>query len=260
MRKLLRLAVLIVVAGALVAGGLTAAAMTTAGVWHHGGTADLAKLAPLGVAASEASTVYAADGKTVLGVFQGSVNRKPVPLSEIPKVLIKAVLDTEDHRFYIHGGFDIRSSLRALASDSSKSGGLQGGSTITQQLVKQLYLNSQQKLSRKIKEAVIADRLQRKYTKNQILEAYLNVIYLGNSAYGVEAAANEYFNEHASQLTLPQAALLAGIIQDPSGYDPLLNPAAAHTRRADVLDHMVQYHDITAAQAKAADATPLPTS
>ncbi len=259
MRKLLRLVVLVAVAGALVAGGVTAVAVAAAGVWNHGGTADFETLAPLGITASEASTVYAADGTTVLGVFQGAVNRKPVPISQVSPVLVKSVVDTEDHKFYLHGGFDIPSTLRAAAANGSNSG-VQGGSTITQQLVKQLYLTSQQKLSRKIKEAVIAQRLQEKYSKNQILEAYLNVIYLGNGAYGVEAAANEYFGEDVSQITLPQAALLAGLIQDPTGYDPLLNPAAARIRRSQVLDHMVQYHSITRAQADAANATPLPTA
>ena len=116
-----------------------------------------------------------------------------------------------------------------------------------------MYLTSERKLSRKIKEAVLADRLERQYTKDQILQAYLNTIYLGNGAYGVEAAANVYFNEHASQLTLPQAALLAGLIQNPSGYDPILAPAAARTRRAEVLARMVHYGDITQAQADAAN-------
>ena len=107
---------------------------------------------------------------------------------------------------------------------------------------------------------MLADRLERKYTKDQILQAYLNTIYLGNGAYGVEAAANVYFGEHASQLNLPQAALLAGLIQNPSGYDPILDPADARTRRSQVLSRMLHYGDITAAQAAAANRVPLPTS
>ena len=171
-----------------------------------------------------------------------------------------AVLDTEDHRFFVHGGFDIPSMIRALAADSSTSGGIQGGSTIAQQLVKNEYLTSERTLSRKIKEAVLADRLERKYTKDQILNAYLNSIYLGNGAYGVEAAANKYFGEHATQVTLAQAALLAGLIQNPSGYDPIFNPVAARDRRSQVLDRMVHYDDATPAQAAAANRTPLPTA
>ena len=107
---------------------------------------------------------------------------------------------------------------------------------------------------------MLADRLERKYSKNQILQAYLNTIYLGNGAYGVEAAANIYFGEHATQLNLPQAALLAGLIQNPSGYDPILDPADARTRRSQVLARMLHYGDITAAQAAAAERVPLPTS
>ena len=235
--------------------------MVGTGLLHHTATADAVPLPPLGSqAALGGSTVYAADGKTVLAVLHASQDRKPIALTQVSKVLITAVLDTEDHRFYLHGGFDIPSTIRALAADSSGDGGIQGGSTITQQLVKQTYLTSVRKLSRKIKEAVLADRLERKYTKDQILQAYLNTIYLGNGAYGVEAAANVYFNEHASQLTLPQAALLAGLIQNPSGYDPILAPPTARTRRAEVLARMVHYGDITAAQAAAANRVPLPTS
>src|SRR6202043_1898558 len=148
----------------------------------------------------------------------------------------------------------------ALAADSSGSGGIQGGSTIAQQLVKQTYLTSARKLSRKIKEAVLADRLQRKYTKDQILDAYLNTIYLGNGAYGVEAAANVYFGEHASQVTLPQAALLAGLIQNPSGDDPIHNPQDARTRRSKVIARMLHYRHISQADADEANATALPTS
>ncbi len=253
--------VAIIAAGAML---ITAAVVSLAVVGNHlvrhSVTADAVPLPPLGnQTALGGSTVYAADGKTVLAVLHASQDRKPVALSQVSKVLITAVLDTEDHRFFLHGGFDIPSTIRALAADSSGSG-LQGGSTITQQLVKQTYLTSVRKLSRKIKEAVLADRLERKYSKDQILQAYLNTIYLGNGAYGVEAAANVYFNEDASQLTLPQAALLAGLIQNPSGYDPILSPAPARTRRAEVLDRMVHYGDVTAAQAAAANQVPLPTS
>jgi len=258
--RLLRF-VAIVAASALVLTGVVAGlAMVGSGLLHHTATADAVPLPPLnGDAALGGSTVYAADGTTVLAVLHASEQRKPVQLSQVSKVLVTAVLDTEDHRFFLHGGFDIPSTIRALAADSSGSGGIQGGSTIAQQLVKLTYLTSERKLSRKIKEAVLADRLERQYTKDQILDAYLNTIYLGNGAYGVEAAANVYFGEHASQLTLPQAALLAGLIQNPSGYDPILAPAAARTRRSEVLARVVHYGDATAVAAAAANRTPLPT-
>jgi penicillin-binding protein 1A len=259
--RLLRLVAITAASATLLTGAVTGVAAAGTGLVHHAATADALPLAALtSQAALGGSTVYAADGTTVLANLHASQDRKPVPLSQVAKVLITAVLDTEDHRFYLHGGFDIPSTVRALAADSSGSGGIQGGSTIAQQLVKQTYLTSARKLSRKIKEAVLADRLERKYTKNQILQAYLNTIYLGNGAYGVEAAANVYFGKAASQLTLPQAALLAGLIQNPSGYDPILAPADARTRRSEVLSRMVHYRDVTAAQAAAANRVPLPTT
>lgn len=260
MHKLARF-VSIAVAGALV---LTAAVTGTiavvGGLVSHAGSATAAPLPALGSTLAQPSIVYADDGKTVLAVLAAAENRTPVKLSQVSPILVHAVLDTEDERFYQHGGVDIPSTLRALASDTSAGGGgLQGGSTITQQLVKQTYLNSSRTITRKLKEAVLAERLQRRYTKNQILQAYLNTIYLGHGAYGVEAAAGEYFAVHANQVTLPEAALLAGMIQDPNGYDPIADPVAARARRTEVLARMVHYHTITPAQAAAANATPLPT-
>jgi penicillin-binding protein 1A len=245
----------------VITGAVAAAASIGVQLLHRSASAELLPLAPLSSdSALGGSTVYADDGTTVLAVLHASEDRKPVQLNQIAPVLITAVLDTEDHRFFVHGGFDIPSIVRALVSDSSATGGFQGGSTIAQQLVKNTYLTSERKLSRKIKEAVLADRLERKYSKDQILDAYLNSVYLGNGAYGVEAAANKYFGEHASRLTLAQAALLAGLIQNPSGYDPILNPAGARDRRSDVLARIVHYGHATAAQAAAANRTPLPTT
>lgn len=251
---------IILSAAAVLAGAVTGFTVILVGMVAHATSAEAVPLTPLSAPPEVGSTVYAADGTTVLAVLHASANRKPIPIKQVPQVLINAVLDTEDARFFEHGGFDIPSTIRALASDSSANGGLQGGSTITQQVVKNTYLSPERKLSRKITEAVLAVRLQQKYTKTQILEAYLNTIYLGNGAYGVEAAAEEYWNETASVLTVPQSALLAGIIQDPSGYDPLLQPVAARSRRAVVLARMVHYHSITQAEADQANATPLPTT
>jgi membrane peptidoglycan carboxypeptidase len=257
--RLTRLAALAAASAAVLAGSVSAFAALGVGLAHGAASASIPPLAPLVDASLAGSTVYADDGTTVLAVLKDSQTRLPVALDQVSKTMITAVLDTEDHRFYTHGGFDIPSIVRAFAADSSGSS-LQGGSTIAQQLVKQTYLSSERKLSRKIKEAVLADRLERQYSKNQILQAYLNTIYLGNGAYGVEAAANTYFGEHAGQLTLPQAALLAGLIQNPNGYDPLLKPSEARTRRAEVLARMRVYGDITAAEESEADAAPLPTS
>ncbi len=233
--------------------------MVSAEGLHRAATIRDAALPALSIQPDQQSTVYAADGKTVLAVFRGADLRVPVALSRVAKVGVTAVIDTEDHRFYQHGGVDVRSLLRAVLDDASGSN-LQGGSTIAQQLVKQLFLTSERKLSRKVREAVLADRLERQQTKNQVLQDYLNTVYLGNGAYGIEAASRTYFGEHASQVTLAQAALLAGMIQNPSGYDPLLRPAAARLRRKDVLARMVAYRDISPAQAAAADASPLPTA
>ncbi len=260
MTWLLRLIAIVAAAALVGTGTIIGLALIGDRVVHHAASATELPLPALGSSLAEGSTVYADDGKTVLAVLHASELRKPVRLNQVSKTMITAVLDTEDHRFFVHGGFDIPSTIRALANDSSTGNGLQGGSTITQQLVKQLYLTPERTVGRKIKEAVIADRLERQYTKDQILQAYLNIIYLGNGAYGVEAAADTYFGEHASQLTLPQAALLAGLISNPSGYDPILSPAASRQRRADVLSRMVHYGDITQAQANAANRVPLPTS
>ena len=259
MKRLLRLIAVTACASVVVSGAVLAFTVLASSALHHSASAQELPLPPISSKLQEGSTVYAADGKTVLAVLSGPQYRQPVRLDQISKTMIKAVLDTEDHGFYVHGGFDITSMVRALIHDSSGAG-LQGGSTIPQQLVKQLYLSPARNLSRKIKEAVLADRLEQKYSKNQILQAYLNTIYLGNGAYGVEAASETYFQEPASRLDLPQAALLAGMIQDPNGYDPILQPAAARQRRSEVLGRMVVYHDITPAQAAAANATPLPSA
>ncbi len=259
MRKLGRLVAIVLAAGLVVAGATAGTVAIVAGLVTHAAGATPVALPPLASSLSEPSVIYAADGTTVLAVLSGAENRKPVTLAQVSPLLVHAVLDTEDHYFYVHGAIDVPSIFRALFHDSS-GGGLQGGSDITQQLVKNTYLTDERTLSRKIKEAVLAERLQHRYSRNTILQAYLNTIYLGSNAYGVEAAAEEYFDTTAADVTLPEAALLAGMIQDPNGYNPVYNPAAARTRRAQVLAHMVQYGTITAAQAAAANAAPLPTS
>jgi membrane peptidoglycan carboxypeptidase len=258
-RRLGRLILIVCLTGAVLAIGVTALAVIGDDVVHRSATATDARLPPLSQELLHGSTIYADDG-SVLAVEQGAKLSEPVPISKIPKVLINAVLDTEDAHFYTHGGFDIPSTLRAAASDSSPGDQFQGGSTIAQQLVKQTYLTSQRKLSRKVKEAVLADRLEKEYTKDQILDAYLNIVYLGSGAYGVQAAANIFFNEDVGQLTLPQAALLAGNIQSPTAYDPISNPTGARVRRSQVLARMLKERSITPAEAAAANVSPLPTS
>ena len=257
MRRMLRLVAVAACVAVLFSGTLVALSALTGNALHHVASAQELPLPPINSKLQEPSTVYADDGTTVLATLSGPQFRQPVSLSQVSKILVAAVLDTEDHGFYVHGGFDIPAMVRAFMSDAQGQG-IQGGSTIPQQLVKQLYLTSERTIGRKVREAVLADRLEQKYTKNQILQAYLNTIYLGSGSYGVQAAAESYFGVPASKLTLAQAALLAGMIQNPNGYDPVLQPAAARTRRSQVLQRMVVYGDITPAQQAAADNTPLP--
>ena len=135
-----------------------------------------------------------------------------------------ATVAVEDRRFYQHGGVDYVGIARALWTDINAGKVVQGGSTITQQLVRNLYIGQERTFDRKLKEACLAIKLAGSWSKQKILHEYLNTVYYGNHAYGVEAAAQTYFSEHASELTLPQAALLAGLPQAPSVYDPFHNP------------------------------------
>lgn len=166
-------------------------------------------------------------------------NRVPVPLEQIPDHLIKATLAVEDRRFYHHSGFDPAGLFRALLNNLRKGQTAQGGSTITQQLAKNLYLSHERTLERKLKEALYAIHLERRYNKDEILEMYLNTIYYGQYAYGAEAAAWSYFGKSAAELSLGEAALLAGLPKGPSYYSPQQNPKAAEQRRESVLSQMV---------------------
>jgi penicillin-binding protein 1A len=150
--------------------------------------------------------------------------------------------------------------MRALVSNVSAGGVVEGGSTITQQLIKNALLTPERQAGRKVKEALLAWRLEQHLTKDQILEEYLNRIYFGNGAYGVQAAAETYFNENASDLTVAQGAFLAGIIRNPVGYDPIAYPKAAVVRRDQAVDRMLAEHDLTPASAAEIKRTPLPTT
>src|SRR6478672_698565 len=176
--------------------------------------------------ASQASILVSRDG-TRLGLFGTSGARQPVALRRIRSVMRQAIIDTEDSRFYGNNGIDYIGILRALKTDVSSGQFAEGASTIEQQLVRNLYLSPQQTLGRKIKEACLAVQLDRKWSKDRILTAYLNDIYFGREAYGIEAAATAYFGVHARNLSLEQAALLAGRPQAPSAYDPIARPGAA---------------------------------
>jgi penicillin-binding protein 1A len=176
----------------------------------------------------------------------------PVSEADIPNVLKEAVVSVEDRNFYKHGGIDIRGSLRALVADVRNQKAVQGGSTITQQYVKNAYTGSARTLTRKVKEAILASQLDRQASKDEILYRYLSTIYLGDGSYGVGAAAQTYFREPVNQLTLSQAAMIAGLVPAPSLWAPRENPDAAENRRELVLDKMEQQGYITAAQHDAA--------
>ena len=182
-----------------------------------------------------------ANGKTLAYFYDE--NRIPVPLNKIAPVMRQAQLAIEDHRFYEHGALDVKGTLRALVRNSASDGVTQGGSSITQQYVKMVQIEACQAkgdadctkdaqaptMERKIRELRYAIALEKQLTKDQILEHYLNIAYYGEGAYGVEAAARHYFSTTAAKLTLPQAAMLAGLVQNPDANNPVRNPAPRST-------------------------------
>jgi penicillin-binding protein 1A len=204
------------------------------------------------------SYVFDRNGKVMTTLFEQ--DRAPVRLKDVPQVMIDAVLAIEDRKFYEHAGFDIEGVMRAARTNADEGELQQGGSTITEQLIKQTINKGKERTPKlKIQEAVTAWRLENELTKDQILEDYLNLVPFGHNAYGVEAASERYFNKTMFQLTLPEAAMLAGLLQAPTALDPITHPGKAAWRRGIVLDVMVQTGKITQAEADAANATPLPT-
>lgn len=204
-------------------------------------------------APSQISRVYDAAGNEI-GTFKQFETSIPVEPGDIPEVLKQAVVAAEDRSFYAHGGIDIRGTLRALVADIRNRSADQGGSTITQQLVKNTVTGADKTISRKIREAVLASQLDRQVDKEAILFEYLSVIYLGEGAYGVGAAAQTYFRKPVQELTLSEAALLAGIIPAPSRFNPRVDPATADIRRRQVLGIMLEEGMIDQAQHDAAAA------
>ena len=202
--------------------------------------------------------IYASDGKTVLAVLRGSESRVVVSSDQIAPVVKQAIVAIEDRRFWEHRGVDIRGMARALWADLRHKEFVQGGSTITQQFIKNQYTKDDRTISRKLKEAALAWQLEQRWSKDRILTAYLNTVYFGNGAYGIEMAARVYFDKHAEDLGLAEAALLAGIPAAPAVYDPAANPGAARARRTTVLRLMLQEKLITAEDFARADQTPLP--
>ncbi len=203
------------------------------------------------------TSVYSADGELIGEFFVE--RRYLVPLSELPPHLVKAFIAAEDTRFYEHGGVDPIGILRAMMKNIQAGEIVQGGSTITQQVVKSLLLTPERSFMRKIKEAVLANRIDNSLSKNEILYLYLNQIYFGAGAYGVEAAARTYFDKHASELDLSEAALLAGLPKAPSRFSPIHHFAVARERQRYVLQRMADADFITIDEARKALAQPLQT-
>ena len=191
------------------------------------------------IALPQTSFLYAADGTLITALHAGE-DRIVIKAKDIPDVLRDAVIAIEDQRFYDHAGIDLRALLRAAYIDATTGQIVEGGSTITQQLVKQIYVGSEETVSRKIREAYLAWQLEHKLTKEQILTKYLNTVYFGHGAYGILAASRTYFSVDPLELTLGQAAFLAGAIAAPNSYDPDTYPGRARNRRNRVLARMFE--------------------
>jgi membrane peptidoglycan carboxypeptidase len=263
--SLVMFVVVSVLAGVLVAGlfipfaGMAGVTSNAAATELKSLPAELATPAP-----ATRSKVLMGNGKTLAYFYDE--NRVPVKLKSIAPIMRTAQIAIEDHRFYEHGALDFKGTMRALVRNSAAGGTTQGGSSITQQYVKMVQIEQCQAkgdtqcvrdaqaptMQRKIRELRYAIAMEKKFTKDEILERYLNIAYYGAGAYGVEAAAKHYFSTKASKLTLPQAAMLAGLVQNPDTNNPVRNTSAALERRDVVLNRMVELKLITLDQAKEA--------
>ena len=201
-------------------------------------------------------TLVAHDGKPLLTV--GDVYGRAVQIAELPPALPKAVIATEDRRFYRHFGIDAVGLARAVVANVKARRIVQGGSTITQQVAKNLFLNPERTLKRKIQELMLALWLERRFSKDQILTIYLNRVYLGSGTYGVNAAARKYFGRGATSLSLYESALLAGLLKAPSRLNPLTDAAGARARARQVLKNMVAAGYLAEAEVARAEKTARP--
>ncbi len=247
-RLVLKTILYLVLAAGLVSGGLLAAFVVSA-------VRDLPALASLEPKTDQVSYVYDRDGK-IWTELHAAEYRVPMRLQDLPDHFKRAVLAAEDHRFYTHFGVDLRAIARALFSNLSGDS-VQGGSTLTQQLAKKAFLTDSRTWTRKIQDAVLAIMLEREYTKDEILEMYLNQVPFGRGAYGSEAAAKVFFGKSIKDVTLPEAAMLAGLLKGPSVFDPVDYPKSALARRNTVLEQMAAYGYITSDEAEAAKSAPL---
>ena len=242
MRRLLpRLVAVILITGVVMAVATAALAVPMSWLGEAGsGEPEPIELGPL----AQRSYVYAADG-SLMATLRDEENRQPVTLDQVPKHVVDAILAVEDAGFWIHDGYDIRGMLRAFRANVDSGGISQGGSTITQQLVKLNLVGDEQTADRKVQEVILAQRLELQMTKEEILSRYLNTVYFGNHSYGVQAAAETYFNVGVEQLDVGQAAMLAGIIRNPISYNPVRYPERAADRRDVAIERMVDVGALT---------------
>jgi len=204
----------------------------------------------------QTTVIYDRNGKVLARLF-AEENRQDMALTKMPQHLRQAVVATEDRRFYEHTGVDPIGIARALMVDIVRGEKAQGGSTITQQYVKQAFVTSEKTLKRKVQEAILAQRVERLYTKDEILQNYLNTIYFGHGAYGVEAASRAYFGKGVDKLSVAEAAMIAGVIKSPGRYSPYIDPNAALERRNTVLSQMKTQGYLTAGEYRLATAMPI---
>ncbi len=204
-----------------------------------------------GYVPTETSYIYDIKGR-MIARLHGEANREVIELSEIAPDAKRAVLAIEDSHFYDHPGVNFNSILRALLANYRQGSVVEGGSTVTMQLVKNIFLSRDRDITRKIAEAVLSVRLEQSFTKNEILELYFNNIYWGHNNYGIETASQSYFNKSASQLNLAESAVIAGLIQAPEGYSPFINYTATKQRQKVVLERMADLSWITPQEAEEA--------
>ncbi len=204
---------------------------------------------------SAITRIYSSDSVLLAELF--AEKRDPVRLNMVPQKLVQALIATEDRNFYRHSGIDLKGIARALYRDVKAFSFVEGASTLTQQLAKTLFLTPEKSVTRKIKEALLAVQLERRYTKNEILELYLNQVYFGSGAYGVESASQVFFGKPVDKLTLAECALLAGMPKAPSYYSPLVNITRAKKRRDTVLHQMAQVGSISKEESAIAVKSPI---
>ncbi|HBG23053.1 MAG TPA: penicillin-binding protein 1A, partial [Peptococcaceae bacterium] len=197
---------------------------------------------------SQTTIIYDQEGQPASRLY-AEENRITVSLSDLPQYAPDAIVSIEDNRFHTHHGVDIEAIGRAVLANIKGGIGAEGGSTITQQLVKNSFLTPEKTFKRKIQEAVLALQVEHHYSKNEILELYLNRIYFGNGAYGIQTASQHYFGKNAKDLTLAESALLAGIVRSPNNYNPTQSEEVAKNRQELVINTMVNYGKITQEEA-----------